>query len=547
MSTALPPRSRGVFDFHSRGTVKTTAQAVLVAVLLGWGIAAPAQTFTTDDPVVRMIWQEGMDSSHLPQLAHQLLDVVGPRLVGTPQMAKAHAWTVETYGSWGISARTEQYGTWRGWERGTTHIDLLRPRVRTLEGTMLAWSPSTPAGGITAPLVILPDLPDSAAYHRWLPAVKGKIVLLSMPQPTGRPDKNWEEFAAKESVDSMKALRERGRGNWEARRKAMGIPGDSLHLVLERAGAAGLLASDWSTGWGAYRVFGTQATRIPVCALSLEDYTLLHRLQEQGDAPLVRIDAQSKVLPAQPASNTLATVPGSAHAEEFVVLSAHLDSWDAASGATDNGTGTLVMMEAMRILRKVYPAPRRTILAGHWGSEEQGLNGSRAFVKDHPDIVEKIHVLFNQDNGTGRIQSIGASGFLNAGEHLARWLSRMPTELTRDLKVGLPGMPGGGGTDHASFVAAGVPGIGLGSTSWDYFAYTWHTNRDTYDKLVFDELRANAVLIACLVYQASEDPDVLSREKRMLPPDKATGKPGEWPKVLEPLREGKIGGRRQAP
>ncbi len=196
------------------------------------------------------------------------------------------------------------------------------------------------------------------------------------------------------------------------------------------------------------------------------------------------------------------------------------------------------MMEAMRILKKYYPKPKRTILAGHWGSEEQGLNGSRAFVLDHPEIVEKTQALFNQDNGTGRIQSISASGYLNAGEFLARWLSRVPSNVTNDLKLTVPGMPSGGGTDHASFVAAGAPGFGLGSLSWDYFLYTWHTNRDTYDKLVFEELRNNVVLAASLAYLASEDPQFVPREKRTMPLNPRTGEPRPWPEVQQPQRNG---------
>jgi hypothetical protein len=524
-----------------------TRALFIAAILVAAGSpVAPAQTFPTDDAVIKRIWTEAMDSSQLPILAHQLLDVIGPRLVGTPLMMKAHNWAVETYRSCGIEAANERYGTWRGWERGVTHIDLLQPRVRTLEGTMLAWSPATKKGGVTAKLIILANTPDSISFQKWLPSVKGKFVLISMPQPTGRPDKNWEEFGTKESFDSLKALRDRTKANWEARRKATGIPADSLHVVLEEAGAAGVLASDWSSGWGSYRVFGTLAMRVPVCALSLEDYNLLYRLVEYGDQPVVRIETESKFLDPAPSYNTIGKIPGTTKAGEYVMLSAHFDSWDASSGATDNGTGSLIMMEAMRVLKRCYPNPQRTILVGHWGSEEQGLNGSRAFVKDHPEILEKLQALFNQDNGTGRITRTSASGFLNGAEHMARWLSRVPAEATRDLNVGFPGLPAGGGTDHSSFDAAGTPGFGLGSLNWDYFSYTWHTNRDTYDKLIFDDLKNNVALVACLVYLASEDPQFISREKRVMPIDQKTGKPREWPKVEEPTREGKIGGRRQS-
>ena len=146
--------------------------------------------------------------------------------------------------------------------------------------------------------------------------------------------------------------------------------------------------------------------------------------------------------------------------------------------------------------------------------------------------------MFNQDNGTGRIQRTSGAGLLNAGEHLARWFSRIPTEVTQDLKTVFPGMPAGGGSDNAPFSAAGAPGFGLGSLNWNYFAYTWHTNRDTYDKLVFDDLKNNVVLVACLAYLASEDPQFISRERRILPAAKETGKPEEWPAVKVPERRG---------
>lgn len=499
-----------------------------------------AQTFPTDDPVIKSIWTEAMDSTQLPRLAHELLDVIGPRLTGTPQMTQAQEWVIERYRSWGIESRSEEYGKWRGWERGVCHIDLLEPRVRTLEGTILAWSPGTAKGGVTGSIQVLPDLPDSTAFRAWLPRAKGRFILLSQPQPTGRPEKNWEEFGRKASLDSLRALKERLRFDWGKRILATGFKVDTLASLLENAGAAGVLLNTWTGGWGTHRVFGAKTTRMPVLDLSLEDYNLLFRLAEHGDRPVIRLIAESKFTGPQPARNTIGVIRGSEKGDEYVVLSAHLDSWDAASGATDNGTGTLLMMEAMRILKKYYPRPKRTILSGLWGSEEQGLNGSRAFVLDHPDIVKGVQVVFNQDNGTGRIERMSGAGFMNAGEFLARWISRIPSEVTADLRLTFPGMPSGGGSDNASFVAAGVPGLGLGSNSWDYFMYTWHTDRDTYDKLVFEDLKANAVLVACLAYLASEEPAMIPREKRVLPLDEKTGKPREWPEVGKPNREGDL-------
>lgn len=495
--------------------------------------------FATDDAVIRNIWAEAMDSSKLETIAHELLDVIGPRLVGSPGMQRANDWAVKKYRSWGIEARNEQWGKWRGWERGITHIDLLQPRVRSLEGTMLAWSPPSKKGGTTAGVIGLPDVEDSMAFQKWLPSVKGKFVLISAPQPTGRPDKNFEEFGTRGALDSINALQNRINQEWSQRIRKTGFRSDTLANILEQAGAVGILTNRWSQGWGVDKVFGTKAEKSPVVDLSVEDYTLVYRLMEYGDNPILRVVAESKFTGMVPTFNTIGMIKGSEKPDEYVILSAHFDSWDAGSGATDNGTGSVLMMETMRILKKYYPHPKRTILVGHWGSEEQGLNGSRAFVLDHPDIVEKVQALFNQDNGTGRVQNISASGYINAGEYLARWLSRVPSNVTNDIKLAVPGMPSGGGTDHASFVAAGAPGFGLGSLSWDYFAYTWHTNRDTYDKLVFEELRNNVVLTACLAYLASEDPDFVPREKRMMPVNPRTGEQRPWPPVRQPERDGR--------
>ena len=241
-----------------------------------------------------------------------------------------------------------------------------------------------------------------------------------------------------------------------------------------------------------------------------------------------------------PAFNTMAEIKGSQLPDEYVMLSAHFDSWDGATGATDNGTGTIVMMEAMRILKKLYPNPKRTILVGHWGSEEQGLNGSRAFVEDNPQLVKNLQALFNQDNGTGRVVNISGQGFLHSYDFITRWLSKVPSNIRDQIETRFPGTPGSGGSDFASFVAAGAPGFSLSSNSWSYGTYTWHTNRDTYDKIVFDDVRSNAILTAILVYMACEDPAKTPRDRSILPSSTRTGEPGKWPAERKAIRKGGV-------
>lgn len=490
----------------------------------------------TDD-VVGAIVKEANENSQLEYLAHQLTDVIGPRLVGTPQMQHAHEWAVEQFETWGIEAENQQFGQWRGWERGITHIDLLSPRVVSLEGMQLAWSPATPEGGIEADLEILPEVADQAEFDEWLETIEGKIVLVSQPQITGRPDYNWEEFATEESFEKMKEDRSAQNEAWRENLGRIGY-GRDLNQKLEDAGAVGIFQSRWSNGFGVNKIFSANTETIPVVDLSLEDYGMLWRMAEFGSEPKVHLNVQSKELGSVPTFNTIATIPGTEKPDEYIILSAHYDSWDGGTGATDNATGSITMMEAARILKTVYPNPKRTIIVGLWGSEEQGLNGSSAFVEDNSEIVDNLQALFNQDNGTGRVVRISGQGFLHSYEFIQRWLAPVPRDITRHIETTFPGTPGGGGSDYASFVSAGAPGFSLSSLSWSYWNYTWHTNRDTYDKIVFDDVRNNAILTAILTYMASEDPETFPRDKAVLPINPRTGQQMEWPSPRTPNRDG---------
>ncbi|MGG5488205.1 M20/M25/M40 family metallo-hydrolase [Gaetbulibacter sp. PBL-D1] len=491
-----------------------------------------------ENKVVEDIIKEANENSQLESLAHHLLDVIGPRLVGTPQMKQANDWVVDTYDDWGISAENEQWGEWKAWERGITHVDMVSPRVQSLEGMQLAWSPSTPQEGITAEVIAIPRIKDSLDFVKWLPNVKGKFVLTSMKQITGRPDENWEEFATETSYERMKQQRDSLTKEWLQNIARTGYGRRGIIKAFEDAGAAGILSSYWSKGFGVNRIFSSRTENIPTLDIEMEDYTMLYRLAESGNTPTLKVVAQSKDLGVVPTFNTIGKIEGKELPNEYVILSAHLDSWDGATGATDNGTGTILMMEVMRILKKVYPNPKRTILVGHWGSEEQGLNGSRAFVEDHPEIVEHVQAVFNQDNGTGRVIEISGAGYLNAYDYISRWMYPVPREIKNQIKTDFPGSPSSGGSDNASFVAAGVPAFYLSALDWSYRKYTWHTNRDTYDKIVFDDVRSNVILTAIMAYMASEDPNLASREKIVLPIDPRTGEQKIWPEQRSPKRRG---------
>ncbi|MDX1471236.1 MAG: M20/M25/M40 family metallo-hydrolase [Flavobacteriaceae bacterium] len=491
-----------------------------------------------DDAVIDNIINEAENNSQLEQLAHELLDDIGPRLVGTPAMLQAHNWAVDKYKSWGIKAEKEQWGTWRGWKRGVTHIDMLEPRVQTLMGTQLAFNPGTGPQGVTAEVMVLPMVKDSLEFKNWLPNVKGKIVLISEKEPTGRPDYNWEEYGLEATVEKMKRERDSLGSIWNQNMRNTGYNSRSIIGALEDAGAAAIVSSYWSKAFGASKIFRSRTKNIPTVNMQLEDYTMLYRMVEHGHRPVIKIVAEAEDLGEVPTFNTIGRIEGTELPNEYVILSAHFDSWDGGTGATDNGTGTLVMMEAMRILKKMYLNPKRTILVGHWGSEEQGLNGSRAFVEDHPEIVENVQAVFNQDNGTGRVKDISGAGFLHSYDYITRWLNPVPNEITNEIDTEFPGSPAGGGSDNASFVAAGAPAFNLSSLSWSYWNYTWHTNLDTYDKVVFDEVRSNVILTAILAYMASEDDERTSRERIVLPISRRTGEQMSWPSQRSPERRG---------
>ncbi|NQD70277.1 M20/M25/M40 family metallo-hydrolase [Sphingobacterium shayense] len=489
------------------------------------------------DPVVENIVKEATNNSQLERLAFELLDVVGPRLVGTPQMTKANEWAVKTFQSWGIDAKNEKFGEWRGWERGISHIDMVYPHTKTLTGTQLAWSPSTEGKAIVGDVILLPDFADATSFTKWLPQAKGKYVMTSVYQPTGRPDHNWVEYGTPESFQKIKKQRDSIQQAYNDNLKNIGLSPNSIPGKLEEAGAIGVISSFWSREFGANKIFGSRTTKVPSIDLSLEDYGQLYRLSKNGIIPKLKIETSSKELGDVPSFNTIAQIKGTEFPNEYVILSAHLDSWEGGSGATDNGTGTLAMMEVARVLKTVFPNPKRTILIGLWGSEEQGLNGSRAFVLDNPEIVEKTQAVFNLDNGTGRVANINGSGFVHAYDFMGRWLQAVPNKITKDIQTSFPGSPGGGGSDHASFTAAGVPAFMLSSLSWGYFSNTWHTNLDTYDKLVFDDLIQNVILTAVLTYKAAQEEKLVDREQRVMPvgPD---GTPSTWPAIRQPRRNG---------
>ncbi|MGW8267157.1 MAG: M20/M25/M40 family metallo-hydrolase [Longimicrobiales bacterium] len=494
-----------------------------------------AQEFPVEDPVLKAIWSEGMEHSQIYHLAQTLSDSIGPRLPGSPAFDAAAEWILSTYQSWGIPGRTEEYGTWRAWERGITHVDLLAPRVRSLDGMMQAWSPGTD-GPVSGPVVILPQISNAQELEAFAATVRGKFVLMNEAEASCRTMENWEEWATPETLARIQEAQEAARMGMRQRMQSGGISRSEIVQRIEDSGALGTFSSSWTGYWGSSRVSASRNGAIPDIAFGCEDYGLMYRLAAENQGPAVRVDAEVTDHGTAPTYNVIGEIRGSERPDEYIILSAHLDSWDGGSGSTDNITGTVTMMEALRILQKVYPNPKRTLMVALWNGEEQGLNGSRAFVADHPEIVENIQAVFNQDNGTGRVVDISMQGLTGVAPYFGEWMTALPNEISRHIDLTIPGMPGTGGSDYASFVCAGVPAFSLRSLSWEY-GQTYHNPTDTFDKIVIDEIVNNATLTAMLTYLASEEPDKLPRDTRIMSGiNPRTGEPMAWPQCREPAR-----------
>ncbi|HPF62763.1 MAG TPA: M20/M25/M40 family metallo-hydrolase [Gemmatimonadales bacterium] len=480
------------------------------------------RTTPPSDPTVQRLWDEGMQRGQVMELAQVLLDSIGPRLTNSDRFDAGQRWLIGKYAEWGIPAKQEQYGTWRKWIRGVTHMDMVFPRVRTLEAIQLAWSPGTGNQWREAEAITLPKTNES--WEEWAANARGKFVLYTAPVAVCRSPAQIAEYGTEATQSRIASLRTR---EALAEMSDRLIRGGNPKEWPKTVGVAAMLGNNWSNYPGIDKIFGSPKDQVPTIDVSCEDYGLLYRLAENGQHPRVRLYAESQDLGEQPVHNVIATIPGTEKPNEYIVLSAHYDSWDGGSGATDNGTGTLTMLEAARILKAIYPNPKRTIIVGHWGGEEQGLNGSRAWVADHPEMVARVHAGFNQDNGTGRIQSLGPGPFPAGQDALIRYLQALPSQASGQIRLSGVGNPATGGTDNASFQCMKSPVYGAGGVSWDYGSTTWHTNRDTYDKVIAEDLQYNATLIAMLTYMADQDPQLLSHD--VIDLKDREGNPAPWP------------------
>jgi len=509
----------------------------LITTLLCLPLFAQSQT---DKDLLERIRKEERDNSQLMKTEHMLTDVYGPRLTGSPNHKAAAEWAIRQMTAWGLSnAHLEPWDFGHvGWlnERFTGHM--ISPIKDVLTCEVLSWTPST-RGPVTAKAyqMILPDRPSqeqlTAYFDSQKAKVRGRIVMagkhIIVPVNLNPPAKRLTDEQAQQRFGPS------ARGGFPTPTPtptpAPGAPkpltprqiDEQLDAFLKANGAL-IRVNDAGREFRQIRAFNNRTFDItkalPTVVMSNEDYGRITRILADGTDVTLEFNIVNRVYPEGKTSyNTVAEIPGTDKADEVIMLGGHLDSWHAATGATDNAIGCAIMMEAMRILKTLNVKPRRTIRVALWSGEEEGLLGSQAYVKAHfgsfenpKPGYEKFGGYFNIDSGTGRVRGAGVFG-PPAGADIMR---KILEPFKEDGIVGANASRSRnlGGSDNTSFSNAGLPGIGMGQDPIEYQSNTWHTNLDTYERILEDDVKKNAVTVAWCVYQLAMRDDLLPRFAR---------------------------------
>jgi hypothetical protein len=505
------------------------ALAMIVAVLTS------AQERVDHDAVWR-IRQEAASRSQIMRTAQMLTDVYGPRLTGSPNLKAAGEWAVKQLESWGLqNGRLEPWDWGRpGWLNQRLSAHIVSPVQDHLVGEALAWTPGTNgpvrAAAVQITLPARPTGPELDAHFEQLKdTVKGRIVLVGLHQRVlvsfndpeeRREDRDVLQLLQAPSAPARGTPQGPARGTPPAQNPPLSNTeiAEKLYQFLKSSGAL-VRVNDAARDHGQIRAFNNltydSAMAIPTVVLRNEDYGRISRLLAAGNKVELEFDIVNQTYPEGRTSyNVLAEIPGSS--DEVVMLGAHLDSWHAATGATDNAAGSAVVMEAVRILKAIGVKPRRTIRVALWSGEEQGLRGSRAYVREHfgsfeepkPSFAKLVSYL-NVDSGTGRARALTVFGPAAAGTVLSevvagfKDLGVLGTTTSRSRQ--------GGSSDHGAFNEAGLTGINLMTDPIEYDSHTWHTNLDTYERLIEDDLIKSATVVAGTVYHLAMREEPLPR------------------------------------
>jgi carboxypeptidase Q len=495
------------------------AMFVLAAAAAAWG----QQGERVDQEMVAKIRAEGFERSQVMQTLFQLTDVTGPRLANSPGYDAAARWARDQMQAWGLSqSRLEAWGEFGyAWSLDYFHIDMLKPYYQPLIAYPRAWVRSTNGPVNGKPVIFTPQTKEEMEKFRG--KLKGALVLMRPLVPLAAnfttPDaRRFDEAQLTRLAESREAAPARP-AQAAGQASPPGLTETQIMAFLREEGVSVLLESGRGTD-GTVFVTGSRNYRLdstldlPAAVLAPEHYNRLYRLTEAGIDVEVRVQIESRFDRGDPQDyNVLAEIPGADPRlkDEIVMIGGHLDSWHAATGATDNAAGCAVAMEAARILLAVGAKPRRTIRVALWASEERGHSGSRGYVAQHlkpgsPEY-EKFSAYFNHDNGTGRIRGVYLQGNEAVRPIFAAWLKPF-----QDLEAGTLTINNTGGSDHESFDAVGLPGFQFIQDPIHYSSRTHHSNMDDYDHLIPKDLMQSAVIMASFAYHAAMREEKLPRK-----------------------------------
>jgi len=476
--------------------------------LLALVTAAPlAAQSSVDTAGTGVLIDQAMNRSEVMRNLRHLSDVIGPRLSGSAAMRRANEWTAGRFRAYGLSAVLESYQFGVPWERGSASLRLTAPFSRAITAHSWAWTEGTGGKSLAGP-VVLADLtaPESLAVYRG--KVKGAWVLPRAPYPVWNPD--GPDMTAEDSTGLAEQLRLRGLATADTSAAAVAARRQftvDIPYVLKSAGALGTLV-DGGKEHALMTMSGSpnRVAPLPNLVVSNEDYALLARLIAAGQKPRLegRVENRMGTRPVQQ-WNTVAEIRGSERPGQVVILGAHLDSWDLGTGVTDNGTGSMVVLEAARVIAQSGLKPKRTIRFVLFSGEEQGLLGSRAYAEAHSATADSIQAVMVLDNGTGAITGQALQGrkdLEGLWKELLAPVSALDADSVREATKS--------GTDHLSFLPYGVPGFNFDQLRRGY-NHTHHSQSDTYDKAVAGDLRQAAAVMAVTAYELANLPELLPR------------------------------------
>jgi carboxypeptidase Q len=482
------------------------------------------------------IREEGLKNSKVMDIAFHLTDVSGPRLTVSPGFKRAAEWAKNELTKMGlVNARLEPWGEFgKGWEQERCYIAMTAPYYQSFIAVPRAWTGSTPGKKMIEGDVILIKAKDTTALMEYTGKLKGKIVMTWSPaqlQPSFNADANrFADTTLEKMAKAVPAQPRQGRLQGDSAQRAamqarqavqrrmndfLAKEEPALILTMNANGNDGTI---FVSGGGAYAKDAKEGPAMVM--LSSDDYLRLQRLVDAGVKVKLEADVKTRFFTDDMQGyNVIAEIPGTDPAlkDEIVMLGGHLDSWHGATGATDNAAGCAVMMESVRILQSLGIKPRRTIRIALWNGEEQGLLGSRAYVKNHfadPAKMElkpehgKVSAYYNLDNGSGKIRGIYLQGNKSVEEIFSSWF-----EPFKDLGAQTVTISNTGGTDHLAFDAVGIPGFQFIQDELEYDTRTHHTNMDTYDHLVADDLKQAATVIAAFIYNTAQRDEKIPRKE----------------------------------